>query len=387
VTDRPLRVGLVGCGAISASYLATIAGELEVLELAACADLDRGRAEARAAEFGIARTLTVDELLADPAVDLVLNLTWPGVHAEVTLAALEAGKHVYGEKPLATEVADGRRILEVAAASGRRVGCAPDTFLGDGMQEVRRALDAGAIGVPLGGGAWSFYTHPATVHHAPQFLYAPGGGPLFDIAPYPIATFVSLLGPVAAVLGSSRVVSTEQTIGSGPDAGTSFPVTVPTWTTAILEHESGASTQLLTTWEVAGAAPWEVDDPPPLQLWGSEGVIWPPDPNGHDRTLRLLQAGEAAAGERAAHNRNTVAERDHRGLGLLDMALALREGRPHRCSAELALHVLETIAAIEASAASGRRVDVTSTCERPAPMPERLAPDPTDQTDARREYA
>jgi len=387
VSAEPLRVGLVGCGAISASYLTTLAAHPGAVRVAACADLDLGRARARASEFGVPRALAVDELLAEPEVELVLNLTWPNAHAATTLAALEAGKHVYGEKPLAIDPRDGLRILALAQARGLRVGCAPDTTLGDGMQEVRRLLDEGAIGEPRGAGAWSFYTHPATVHPAPQFLYAPGGGPLFDIAPYPIATFVSLLGPVAAVLGSSRIVSTEQTIGSGPDAGTRFPVTVPTWTMAMLEHESGASSQLLTTWEVAGAAPWEVSEPPPLQLWGSEGVVWTPDPNGHGRTLRLLRAGEAAPAEVAARHANTVAERDHRGLGLVELALALREQRPHRCSAELAFHVLETIVAIERSAREGRRIEVASSCERPAPMPERLDATPIEDTDARRQHA
>jgi predicted dehydrogenase len=366
MTYEPVRVGLVGCGVISAAYLKNLCADPGTVSVVACADIEQERAELRAREFGIPRVLSVPELLGDPEVELVLNLTWPRTHHALSLAALEAGKHVFSEKPLAAAPEEGRQILEAAARHGLRVGCAPDTILGDGHQTVRRVLDEGVIGRPLGGGAWYLLRHPARWHPAPQFLYEPGAGPLFDIGVYLITALVSLLGPVQLVSGMSRAVSEELEIGAGPDKGTRFPVKVPTWNAALLQFESGASAQLLTTWEAHGA------ELPTLQVYGSDGVVWAPDPNGFGRSVRLRRDGQAEAAEIPVAHRNAPGAGNERGLGLREMARAIREGRAHRCSVELASHVLDVMGAIDESSHHRRHVEVSSTCPRPAPMPEVL---------------
>jgi predicted dehydrogenase len=354
----------VGCGTISSVYLKNLGVDPEVVTVAAVADLDRERAEARAREFGVARVLEVSELLCDPAVELVLNLTWPNAHGALNLAALEAGKHVFSEKPLAITLDEGRRVLAEARRRDLRVGCAPDTGLADGMQTVRRLLDDGAIGDPLGGAAWYLLRHPARWHPSPQFLYEPGAGPLFDIGPYQVTTLVSMLGPVRRVAGSSRIVSRELEIGAGPNKGTRFPVQVPTWSSALLDFESGASAQMVTTWETHGA------ELPTLQLYGTGGVLWPPDPNGFTREARVYRAQDGKAVDVPPIHANTLDGGNHRGLGLREMVRALRTGAPHRCSGELAFHVLEVMTAIDESARHADRVAIESTCERPEPMPE-----------------
>ena len=311
------------------------------------------------------RVLGVRELLEDPAVEVVLNLTWPKTHAELNLAALEQGKHVFTEKPLAISVEDGRRTLDEAERRNLRVGCAPDTILADGAQTARKLLDEGQIGTAIGAGAWYLLRQPARWHPAPQFLYEEGAGPLMDIGPYLVTTLVSLLGPVRRVAGSSRIVSSEMTIGQGPNAGTVFPVHVPTWSAALIDFEAGATAQLATTWETSG------EDLPNVQIGQHRRDL------GHrPQRLRRDRAhpprGLRGAGGGRGHHRNARAGGNQRGLGLREMARAIREDRPHRLQGELAYHVLEVMTAIEESSREGRHIPIQSTCQRPAPMPEEM---------------
>ncbi len=354
-----LRVGIVGAGRISGQYSATLA-RLPQLAVTAVADLDTGRAEQLAGRHQGARARALADLIAADDVDLILNLTTPAQHARVALAALDAGKHVYGEKPLAATGADGRAIVAAAAASGLRVACAPDTVLGTGVQTARAALDDGAIGAPHA--ATAFMTVPGHErwHPDPEFYYRAGGGPLFDMGPYYLTSLVHLLGPVRRVVGMSSRPRAERTIGDGPRAGTTFTVEVDSHVTGILEHEGGALTTLMMSFDV-----WATHLPF-IEVYGSAGSLSVPDPNYFDGDVRLHTAQaqdwtvlEPAAGYTGAG----------RGVGLLDLHDALAGGRPHRAGAEVALHVLDVMEAMEASARTGASVTLTTTCERPARIP------------------
>ncbi|MEJ5946657.1 Gfo/Idh/MocA family oxidoreductase [Pseudokineococcus basanitobsidens] len=360
----PLRVGVVGAGFISAQYSQTLR-RLPQLRVAAVADAVPGRAEALAAEHAGARALGLEALLADDEVDVVLNLTLPAGHADVARQALAAGRHVYGEKPLATSREDGRSVLRAAEKAGLRVGCAPDTVLGTGVQTARALVDDGAIGVPHA--ATAFMTTPGHErwHPQPDFYYAPGGGPLQDMGPYYVSALVHLLGPVVRVTGASTRSREERVVGSGPREGERVPVTVDTHVTGVLEHASGALTTLVMSFDAWAA------HLPNLEVHGSEGSLSVPDPNYFDGVVEVARAGEQPL---RGHVWEDVGLRAGylgagRGHGLADLALALRAGEPHRASAELALHVVDVMACLEEAAASGTGAATTTTCERPAAVP------------------
>ncbi|GAA3339306.1 Gfo/Idh/MocA family oxidoreductase [Amorphoplanes nipponensis] len=357
---QPLRVGIVGAGKISGQYGATLA-RLPQVAVTAVADLDPGRAKLLAEAQPGARVTVLPDLYAAPDVDVVLNLTTPNQHAAVALAAIAAGKHVYGEKPLAATGADGLAVLDAARSAGVRVACAPDTVLGTGVQTARAVVDAGEIGVPHA--ATAFMTVPGHErwHPDPEFYYQQGGGPLLDMGPYYLTALVHLLGPVRRVTGMSSRPRSERTIGDGPRAGTAFPVDIDTHVTGVLEHDSGALTTLLMSFDV-----WATRLPF-LELYGPRGSLSLPDPNYFDGDVRLRTAGSDSwsvlpprAGYAGAG----------RGVGLLDLAEALSRDRPHRAAADVALHVLDVMEAIQASARGGASVAVASTCRRPERIPE-----------------
>ena len=352
---EPLRVGVVGAGKISGQYSATLAG-LSQVAVTAVADLDEGRARSLAGQHPGARVVDLPDLYAAPDVDVVLNLTTPNQHAAVALAAIAAGKHVYGEKPLAATGADGVAVIEAATAAGVRVACAPDTVLGTGVQTARAAVDAGRIGVPHA--ATAFMTVPGHErwHPDPEFYYQQGGGPLLDMGPYYLTSLVHLLGPVRRVVGMSSRPRAERTIGDGPRAGTAFPVEIDTHITGVLEHEGGALTTLMMSFDI-----WATHLPS-IEVYGSRGSLSVPDPNYFDGEVRLLTAGDdgwTVLGPDAGY------AGAGRGVGLLDLAEALTADRPHRTGADVALHVLEVMESVLASARSGSSVAVRSTCRRP----------------------
>jgi len=354
----PLRVGVVGAGNISGQYSASLA-RLPQVRVSAVCDLRPDRAAALAAEHDGARVLDLPDLLAADDVDAVLVLTLPATHAEVALAALAAGKHVYVEKPLATSVAEGREVVKAAAAAGLRVGCAPDTVLGTGVQTARAAIDAGRIGTPHS--ATAFMTTPGHErwHPDPEFYYQPGGGPLLDMGPYYLTSLVHLLGPVTRVVGASTRPSATRTIGSGPKAGTSFDVAVDTTITGILEHASGALSTLIMSFDTWAARL------PRIEVYGTRGSLSVPDPNHFAGPVELYSAsavddGWVDIGATAGYTDSG------RGYGLADMALAIAEDRPHRAGDELGLHVLEIMEAVQQAADTHDAVKITTTCERPA---------------------
>jgi len=356
-------VGIVGCGVISEIYLKNLSAA-DGVEMVACADLDIERARARAAQFGVPKAVGVGELLADPAVELVVNLTIPAAHAEVGWAAVAAGKSVYNEKPLAIALEDGRRLVAAAAACGVRVGGAPDTFLGAGLQTCRAVLDEGGIGAPVAATAFMLGHGPESWHPDPAFYYQVGGGPLLDMGPYYLSALVSLLGPVRRVTGSARASFPERTIGSKQRRGEKISVEVATHAAAVLDFHAGPIATMVTSFDV-----W-ASEAPKLELYGAEGSLSLPDPNTFGGPVRLRRAGEEAWRDVPIERAYTA---NSRGLGVADMAAALRSGRPHRAAGELTLHVLEVMHAVEQASREGRHVQIASTCERPAPLPWNLA--------------
>ena len=363
MSEKIAGVGIIGCGVISAAYLkaARLFPQIEVRGLA---DLDLERAKARSAEFGPpARTVT--ELLADPAVDIVLNLTTPAAHLPVALQAIAAGKHVYGEKPLAVSTAEARGMLEAADAAGVRVGCAPDTFLGGGHQSARRLLDDGAIGTPVGGTAFLMLAGHERWHPAPDFYYArAGGGPMFDMGPYYVTDLVQLLGPVAEVVAFGTVGRARRVIAKGPRAGSEIAVDCTSHVAGLLRFEQGAIVQIATSFEV-----W-AHKHTPIELYGTEGSLAVPDPNRFGGEVELCKPGGTWQAMPTTHG---YADDNYRILGLVDMAVAIAQGRPHRASGALAYHVLEVMEALVGSSEGRGIAPIESRCARPEPMPAGLA--------------
>lgn len=361
------KVGVIGCGNISDIYLTNLP-QFEAVAVAACADLDPARAEAKAAQYGV-RALSVDALLHDPEVELVVNLTVPAAHAEVNQAALETGKHVYGEKPLTIEREAGRRLLEQAEARGRRVGGAPDTFLGGGLQTCRHLIDSGVIGEPLACSAFMGSSGPDSWHPNPHFFFQPGAGPLFDMGPYYLTALVALLGPIRRVTGLARASSAERVAGHAALRGQRIPVNVATHVIGALEFAAGPLGTLVTSFDIAG------HEQPCLEIYGREGTLSVPDPNTFGGPVRVLLRGQHAWEDAPLTHGYTA---NSRGLGVADLALAARSGRPHRASGALAFHVLDLMHAILESAQTGRAVEVNSQCARPAPLPLGLRPGQLD---------
>ncbi|MEV0894020.1 Gfo/Idh/MocA family oxidoreductase [Promicromonospora sp. NPDC050262] len=358
---QPLRVGIVGVGAIAGQYLSTFE-RLDAVRLVAVADLDADRAKTVAAERGV-RALTVAELTTDPEVDLVLNLTIPAAHAEIALQAIAGGKHVYGEKPLAVTPAEARAVLDAARAAGVRVGCAPDTVLGTGVQTARKAIDDGAIGLPVAATATMTTPGHERWHPNPDFYYQPGGGPLLDMGPYYVTALVTLLGPVESVVGAASHTRATRTIGSGPRAGETVPVDVHTHVTGVLRHVSGALSTLVMSFDSVATRASNIE------VHGQAGSLVVPDPNQFDGDVELHELGGSwqtlppSAGYRDAG----------RGFGVADLATT-PPGVPARADGELAYHVLEIMTALLAAADSGTTVAVESRCERPAAVPLSDAP-------------
>ena len=358
----PHAVGIVGLGVISSQYLDLFA-QSPSIRIAAVADLRPDRTAEVAAGIPGARALTVDEMMADPEVQTVLNLTVPAAHAEVAHAAIAAGKSVHGEKPLALTVAEGRAVMDAAAAAGVHVSAAPDTVLGTGIQTARRLVDDGAIGRPVAASAtWVSPGHELW-HPAPGFYYAPGGGPLFDMGPYYLTSLVHLLGPVVAVTGAARRARAERTIATGPHAGERIEVEVDTHVSGLLEHAGGAVSTVVTSFDAVRTAA------PPIEVHGERGSLSVPDPNMFDGEVRLAALGEdgwrsvpASAGY----------EGSGRGIGLID---AIASGGAGRAGGALALHVLDVMESLLRSSAEGRRLEVGTTVERPTLVPLTAAAD------------
>jgi predicted dehydrogenase len=362
-----LGIGIIGCGNISEAYLKA-ASLFPILDIKGIADLRREAAEARAAQFGL-RAMSVEELLSDPEIQIVVNLTIPAAHVEVGLKALAAGKHVHSEKPLGLTTAEARPLLQLARERGLRVGCAPDTFLGGSHQTCRKLVDEGAIGLPLAGSAFFMCPGHERWHPSPAFYYAKGGGPMLDMGPYYITALVNLIGPVARVSGSATRARSERLITSEPLNGTMIPVEVATHVAGTLEFVSGATVSIAMSFDVPKHRH------KPIELYGTEGSLIVPDPNRFFGTIELAKTGKDWVEQPTEH---PYAGGNYRIIGVADMAHAIRSGRPHRASGELAFHVLEVMEAFQVSSDRGAHVTIQSRPERPAMLPTSLQPGSLD---------
>ncbi|SEQ73194.1 Predicted dehydrogenase [Faunimonas pinastri] len=368
---EPVTLGLIGCGNISDAYL-TGAANSKLVRFKACADLRPETAEAQAARYGIA-ALGIDQLLADPAIEIVINLTVPLAHAGVSLQVLEAGKHVYSEKPFAALLKDARAVAEAASSRNLRVGSAPDTFMGGAHQTCRRLIDGGRIGHVLAGSAAVISRGMESWHPNPDFFFKPGGGPILDVGPYYVTELINLLGPVTRVTSVATQGYPKRTIGSAGRRGEEIAVEVPTTVNGVLQFASGANVSLTASWDV-----WK-NRRIPFELYGSEGSLLIPDPNFFGGTPEVtdrdgewqpvdISAQPFGTPNRSLDDGKSVA--DYRMIGVFDMAAAIRAGRPHRANGDLALHALEVMEAFGRSSAEGRHIAIESTCARPEPVPE-----------------
>jgi|TARA_Y100000310_G_C20685821_1_gene818899 predicted dehydrogenase len=356
-------IGIVGCGNISGIYFKNLYTVFENVEVVACADLIASRAEAKVAEYPGVRIATLDEILADPEIDIVVNLTTPQGHFPVATQAVAAGKNVHNEKPVVLTREEGKQLLQAAASKSVRVGGAPDTFMGGGIQTCRKLIDEGCIGEPIGAQAFMLCHGHESWHPDPEFYYEVGGGPMFDMGPYYLTALVSLLGPVKRVTGSTRISFPERTITSDKKYGRKVKVQVPTHVTGVLDFATGAIGTITTSFDVWSA------NVPPIEIFGTEGSLSVPDPNGFGGVPKIKRMGAESWSEVPLSHAYAT---NSRGIGPADMAGAIVAGRPHRASGELAYHVLDIMHAIHDASDSGQHVAIESTCERPDPLPASL---------------
>jgi predicted dehydrogenase len=359
--DR-VGIGIIGCGNISEAYLKA-APHFPILDIKGVADLRQDAAQARAAQFGLAAK-SVEELLTDPEIEIIVNLTIPAAHVEVGLKALEARKHVHSEKPLGTSAAQARTLLSEGEKRGLRVGCAPDTFLGGSHQTCRKLVDEGVIGQTVAGSAFFMCPGHERWHPNPAFYYAEGGGPMLDMGPYYITALVNLIGPVARVSGITSRSRVERTITSEPLKGTTIPVAVATHVAGTMEFECGATVSIAMSFDVPKHRHG------PIELYGTQASLIVPDPNRFGGTIEVAQAGQSWEELPTEH---PYADGNYRIIGVADLAQAIRHGRQHRASGALALHVLEVMEAFQTSSAEGTHVTIDSRPERPAMLPTDLS--------------
>jgi predicted dehydrogenase len=371
---KQLGVGVVGCGVISTIYMQNLASFREV-RLVACADMLPDNARAQAERFGIP-ALGIDALLRDPEIDIVVNLTTPNAHFEVSHAALTAGKHVFSEKPLCVSAEDGQRLVAEADRRGLKFGCAPDTFLGAGGRLARELVDAGKVGPVLAGSCFLMSHGMEHWHPNPEFFFKPGGGPILDMGPYYLAALCNLLGPVESVQAHASTGFTERVVtAEGPRKNSRIAVETPTTVMALLRFVSGIDIAFTMSWDV-----WKHGHPP-IELYGAEGSLRVPDPNFFGGSVEVTERGgdwqllnssdrpygkpnwrspmwPASAPDRA----------NYRCLGIADLASSVLNATPHRSTGAFAAHVLEVMNAMLQAGAEGGSVRIASRIERPAPL-------------------
>lgn len=357
---KKIKIGIVGCGDISGIYLKNITGMFKEIEIAGVCDLVSAKAEKAVEEYKIPKQYKdMHELFADPDVDIVLNLTRPYEHYDVSLAAINAGKHVYSEKPLAATFEEGQKLMKAAREKNILMGGAPDTFLGAGIQTCRKLIDDGFIGTPVGASAFMVCRGHESWHPDPEFYYKHGGGPMMDMGPYYITALVNLLGPVSTTSGMAKASFPNRLITSEPKNGTVIDVDVPTYIAGLMQFESGAIGTIFTTFDAYTA------EVPRIEIYGSEGTLSVPDPNTFDGPVRLYR-----------HEKQAFLEipltfgypENSRALGLADMAKAIQTERDFRANCNLTYHVLEVMESFRKSSESGQHVKIDSTVERPTPM-------------------
>lgn len=356
------KIGIIGCGMISEIYIKNLKGRFRNIELVGCADLIQSKAHERAAQFEI-KEYTVDELLAHPDISIILNLTAPKAHSGIAIRSLEAGKHAYSEKPLAIDTKQAEEILMTAQRCGHRVGNAPDTFLGGGLQTARKVLDDGWIGKPIGATGYFLSRGPEAFHPTPAFLYQQGAGPLFDMGPYYLTALVSLLGPVHKVGGFARKTFAERMVTRPDHYGETFTVEVPTYVNGTMEFTNGAIANLTVSFDMQ--YPYWESKLPYLQIFGTEGTMLVPDPNKFEGPVQIRRG----SGDWMTIPLTHGFTENCRGIGVADMAHCIETGEPHRASGEMGFHVLEIMTAILTAAEHAAVIELHSACERPEPLP------------------
>lgn len=379
---RKLKLGIIGCGVISHTYIKNIKALFPLLEIAACSATTREKAESVAALYGIPKALSTEELLKDPEIELVVNLTTPAVHTEINRKILMAGKHLYCEKPFALTLEEAKEILDLAKERNLRVGCAPETFLGAGLQTCRKALDEGWIGRPVMVTANMTGYGPETWHANPEFYYKKGAGPMLDMGPYYLTALVALLGPIHQTACFASTGRKTRTIYSRPLRGKTIEVEVPTSYTGILQFESGVHGNINMTFDT-----WH-STLPKLEIYGTEGTLLIPDPNMFGGKIKIFRKEKVLD----SLNRDLLDGKERpystlyenlqelpqlyeepleymRGLAIMDMAYALADGRKHRTNEELVYHVTEACLSFDFAAEANQIYRMTSTCDRPEPLP------------------
>ncbi len=365
---KELGVGIIGCGNISTTYF-SLAPLFKGLKVLACADINMEAARARAEEYKV-RAQTIDELLANDELDVIVNLTIPDAHFPVSKRILEAGKHVYSEKPLVLTLEQGEELRRIAKEKGLAVGCAPDTFLGGAHQLARKFIDDGGIGRVTSGACYVMSPGMEMWHPNPDFFFLPGGGPILDLGPYYIANLINLIGPVKRVGAMTSMASPTRTITSQPRNGEIIPVKTPTTIQALLEFVSGARITLTASWDV-----WSHRHAN-MELYGTEGSLYVPDPNffggtveasGRDKDIKPLENWAHPFGIVNQESPNG-ARANYRTAGLADMAASLIDGRDARCSLDRTLHGVDVMTSILKSGEEGRFIDLSTTCTQPAAL-------------------
>lgn len=370
---KPMNVGIIGCGNISAAYL-ELSSLFRSINVIACADLDLSAAQQRADEFGV-RASSVDDLLAAQDVDIVVNLTIPAAHYAVSRSIIDAGKHVYSEKPFVLSVQEGKDLLRRAKRKNVRVGSAPDTFLGGAHQHARHLIDSGAIGKVTGGTAHVMSHGMEDWHPNPDFFFQVGGGPVLDVGPYYITNLIQLIGPVKKVMAIASTPSPYRTIGSKPRAGEKIKVETPTTVQSLLEFESGAIITMGASWDV-----WHHGHNN-MELYGETGTLYVPDPNFFGGELQMSKGSKLLKKVPSFNHPLGIPNQKHghgmmanyRTAGLADMASAIQDHRPHRCSLEMSLHAVDVMVSILKAGETGRAIKPSTTCERPDALDKREA--------------
>lgn len=376
-----ISVGLIGCGKICSHYIECVE-KFDHLQIVACGDINPQASRETAREYDIPKIYSVEELLDDPAIDIVLNLTTPAAHAEVSKNALLKGKHVYGEKPLALNRDDGRELLELAEQKNLRIGCAPDTFLGSGLQTCRQLIDDGAIGKPHAATAFMATAGVESWHPNPFFYYQKGGGPLFDMGPYYLTALAFLLGPAKRVTAISQISMPERVATCEEHYGARIQVETPTHYSGMVEYECGVLVTSMFTFDAIGRTTH-----PNIEIYGGEGTLVCPNPNKFDDPV-LLKTTEDEEWREIEHTHNHYSKR---GIGLADMAWSIHENRPHRASGQLGFHVLDIMQGFDESSQNRKPREIESTCQQPNPLPSRYSdedwlilkpePEPEDKAD------
>lgn len=377
---RKVKVGIIGCGVISDTYISNIKSMFHWLDITACAALHLESAKKTADKYDIPKACSTEELLADPDIEIIINLTIPAVHTEINRQILNAGKHLYCEKPFALNLQDAKETLELAKSKGLMVGAAPETFLGAGLQTCRKVIDEGWIGTPISATANMISHGTETWHASPEFYYKDGAGPMLDMGPYYLTALVSLLGPISRTSCFSSIGNKTRTIYSEPLRGKVIDVDVPTTYNGIIEFASGVNANINMTFDV-----W-MSSLPKLELYGTEGTLLIPDPNLFGGKIKVFRKERVldslhlfgGNGQPYSTDYNDLQEIPQvfqepmeyiRGLGVLDMAYALVYGRKHRTNEELIYHVTEAMLSFDESVKTGEVYSLKSTCERPEPMP------------------